>query len=243
MGAKPNRSILAFESAEYFGRFARVRYSRSLMASNIGFKPATSKMVRANWNHEMGARPDVEHARSLAVRQIDGPGRQQRSERRRRHVVFHHPDRLPRTRQAQHQLHEIAARRGQPPGAVEARCAHNQHLVQIRLRVQLPRQLGNRISPQRVRGVVFRVGVVRKAVEYVIRREVYQPRIHLPAGQRDVPHRQRIHLEGRLRLLFRHVHLVVGRCIEDYLGVEPASRAPPPRIRDIHFVPVQPIAA
>ena len=48
MGANPTRSILAFESAEYFGRFARVRYSRSLVASNIGFKPATSKMVRAN---------------------------------------------------------------------------------------------------------------------------------------------------------------------------------------------------
>jgi hypothetical protein len=48
MGANPTRSILAFESAEYFGLFARVRYSRSLVASNIGFEPATSKMVRAN---------------------------------------------------------------------------------------------------------------------------------------------------------------------------------------------------
>ena len=41
--------------------------------------------------------------------------------------------------------------------------------------------------------------------------------VQLAAGQRQVAHRQGVHQEGRLRLAFRHVHLVVGRGVEDDL--------------------------
>ena len=51
------RSILALERAEYLGRRAGVRYSRSLVARRTGLMPAVSKMRRANWNQDIGAPP------------------------------------------------------------------------------------------------------------------------------------------------------------------------------------------
>ena len=48
IGAIPSDSDFAFDSAEYFGRCAGVRYSRSLVANNWGWNPANSKMIRAN---------------------------------------------------------------------------------------------------------------------------------------------------------------------------------------------------
>ena len=42
---RPTRSILAFDSAEYFGRRAVVRYSRSLVARSIGSSLAEAEKV------------------------------------------------------------------------------------------------------------------------------------------------------------------------------------------------------
>ena len=57
MGSIPQRSILALESAEYLGRRAAVRYSRSFVGCNSGCKPATRKIVAANSNQEIGVPP------------------------------------------------------------------------------------------------------------------------------------------------------------------------------------------
>src|ERR1039457_4446585 len=54
MGTRPVRSILALERAEYLGRRAGVRYSRSLVARRTGSIPAASKMRRGIWD-EAGA--------------------------------------------------------------------------------------------------------------------------------------------------------------------------------------------
>ena len=89
-------------------------------------------------------------------------------------------------------------------------------------------------------GVVFHIGPAGGAVEHVIGREMNQPRIHLAAGQSQIPHRQPIYRECRLRLLFRHIHLVVCRGVEDYLRVIPRKRTFHRRaIRDIHLSAVQ----
>src|ERR1022692_3716247 len=53
------RSILALERAEYLGRRAGVRYSRSLVARSTGSRPAISKMTRGKWNQEGGAPPPM----------------------------------------------------------------------------------------------------------------------------------------------------------------------------------------
>ncbi len=43
----PQRSILAFESAEYFGRRAAVRNSRSVVGFTSGCTPAIRKIMEA----------------------------------------------------------------------------------------------------------------------------------------------------------------------------------------------------
>src|SRR6266852_917524 len=57
MGARPARSIFSLESAEYFGRRAGVRYSRSLVACSGGFRPALSTINFAKLNQESGVPP------------------------------------------------------------------------------------------------------------------------------------------------------------------------------------------
>src|ERR1017187_7398249 len=59
MGTRPVRSILPFERAEYLGRRAGVRYSRSLVARRTGLIPAASKIRRADWDQEIGMAPPM----------------------------------------------------------------------------------------------------------------------------------------------------------------------------------------
>jgi hypothetical protein len=57
MGATPVASIFAFESTEYFGRRAGVRYDLSFEACNLGSTQAAAKIFRAKSNHEMAVPP------------------------------------------------------------------------------------------------------------------------------------------------------------------------------------------
>ena len=92
IGASPTRSILALDSAEYFGRRAAVRYSRSLVASSTGSSPA-AEIRRANSNQEIGVPPPMWNTPGdLALHQVDGAGGQQRRIGRRGDMVLHHPD-------------------------------------------------------------------------------------------------------------------------------------------------------
>ena len=57
MGAIPSDSDFAFDSAEYFGRRAAVRNSRSLVGFTAGFRFAALKIFTAHSNQEIGAPP------------------------------------------------------------------------------------------------------------------------------------------------------------------------------------------
>jgi hypothetical protein len=57
IGATPRASIFEFDRAENFGRFASVRYWRSLVGLSSGATPAKRKIMRANSNQEMGVPP------------------------------------------------------------------------------------------------------------------------------------------------------------------------------------------
>ena len=65
---------------------------------------------------------------------------------------------------------------------------------------------------------------------------MHQSGVHLAAGQGQVAHRQGVDLEGGLRLLLGHVHLVVGGGVEHHFGVEARQcvlhRG---RVRDVHL--------
>ena len=51
IGSIPSDSILALDSAEYFGRRAAVRNSRSLVGFSGGLSPAAAKIFAAQSNH------------------------------------------------------------------------------------------------------------------------------------------------------------------------------------------------
>src|SRR5262245_17535742 len=57
IGAIPRDSIFAFDRAEYFGRRAAVRNSRSLVPFRAGFTPAAPKIFTAQSNQEIGVPP------------------------------------------------------------------------------------------------------------------------------------------------------------------------------------------
>ena len=67
-----------------------------------------------------------------------------------------------------------------------------------------------------MRGILFGVWPAGPAVKNVIRREVNQPGVDLPADHGDVPHCQRIYFVGRAWLFLGDVHLVVRHGVEDY---------------------------
>ena len=92
-----------------------------------------------------------------------------------------------------------------------------------------------------MRGIALQIRPAGRAIEHVIRRKVHEPGVELAACQRQIAHRQRIHQEGRLWFAFRHVNLVVGRGIEDDLGVPRRQHALHlPVIRDVQLAAVPP---
>ena len=45
---------------------------------------------------------------------------------------------------------------------------------------------------------------------------MHQLRVRIPAGDRQIAHRQRVHLERRQRLLFGYIHLVICGGVQDH---------------------------
>ena len=152
--------------------------------------------------------------------QIDGARSQQRSVRRGSHKVLDDPDGLAPLGEAQHQFDEVAAIRGASAGSENARGPDDQRVVEIGLGVEFSRQFGDGVRAQGMGGVGFHVGTAQGTVEDVVGRIMHQTRIHLAAGQREIPHRQRVGLISGLRFPFRHIDLVVSRRVEDHRGIE-----------------------
>src|SRR5258708_3420182 len=122
MGSRPVRSILPLERAEYLGRRAGVRYSRSLVASRTGSRPAASKSRRG--------------------------GREQRGGSRGSNMVFRQRDRVGRGGQAEHELKEVAAGGDQSPGSEDAGSADDQGAVEIGLGVKFAGEFGNGVGAE-----------------------------------------------------------------------------------------------
>ena len=162
----------------------------------------------------------VNDAGHALLDQIHRARGERRCVRRRRDVILHHTDRPALRRQPQHGLDKVAAGRVQSARPEYPGGANDQRRLQVGLRVELSGQLRDRVGAQRMRRIVFGVRPARPSVEDVIGGVMNQLCVHLPAGQRDVPHRQGVHQVRRLRLLFGHIHLIVRRGVEDHLRID-----------------------
>ena len=242
MGARPAASILALERAENLGRRASVRYSRSLVGRNSGERPADLEDQPGILEPgDRDAAADVKDSIQALVHQVRRARGQPRGVGRGGEVVLDHANGLAGGGQPQHQFDEIPARRVQRARPEDSRSADDQRFVQISLGEQLSGQLGNRIGAQRVRRVELRVSPAGGAVEDVVGREVDEMGIHLPAGDGDVPDRQRIDRECGVRFALRHIHLVIGRGVHYNRWVQRADgffHLKP--VRDIDNVAVPP---
>ena len=82
--------------------------------------------------------------------------------------------------------------------------------------------------------VLFGVGPAGHSVENIVGGEVDQSRVHLPAGDGQIPDRERVHPKSRLRFLLGDVHLIVRGGVEHQRRIEARQRRfHLSRVRDI----------
>ena len=67
--------------------------------------------------------------------------------------------------------------------------------------------------------IILRIWAARRSVEYVVRGEVNKPSVKLAAGHRQITDGETIGNEGRQRLIFRDVYLIVSGGIEHDGGI------------------------
>ncbi len=167
-----------------------------------------------------GSTAYVNDAGHALLHQVHRARGERRGVGRRGDVILHHADRPFLRGQPQHGLDEVAAGRVQAARPEDSGGANDERRLQVGLRVEFSGQLRDRVGTERMGLIVFGVRPAGPPVEDVIGGVVNQLGIHLPAGQRDVAHRQSVHQVGRLRLLFGHIHLIVRRGVEDHLRID-----------------------
>src|SRR5438445_9803701 len=133
-----------------------------------------------------GTACDVKHAVLIFLQQIDGARGEKRRIRRRADMVLDHFDGLAVPCSAEHQFDEVASVGSDAAGSENAAGTYDKGAVQVCLRVQLARELGNRIGAQRMRCIVLTIWPLSQAVEDIIRRIVDQLRVELATGEREI---------------------------------------------------------